>query len=53
MEEVRRGERDPFAEGMEAARCKKSSSVNPYPMWSDERLSWDDGYSTVLVSGDL
>ena len=40
-------ERDPYAEGVEAAHSSKSDTANPYPVPGDDHLSWNDGYFSV------
>jgi hypothetical protein len=44
LQEVANGDRDPYAEGAEAAMCGYSDTDNPYPITSDAHLSWNDGY---------
>lgn len=39
-----RKERDPYAEGAEAAESGASDSDNPYPVTSDDHLKWNDGW---------
>jgi hypothetical protein len=38
---------DPYAEGADAALAGASESKNPYPVTSDEHLSWNDGWLSI------
>lgn len=40
-------DRDPRAEGMEAAHCGKPESANPYDLDThpDEHMAWNDGWA--------
>jgi hypothetical protein len=38
---------DPYAEGVEAAMSGLSDTDNPYPIGTDDHLSWNDGYNSV------
>jgi hypothetical protein len=38
---------DPYAEGADAYLAGVDEMDNPYPVDSDDHLSWNDGYSSM------
>lgn len=43
---------DPFSEGFEAHDLGQPETANPYPVDSDDHLSWNDGWAEAAADED-
>lgn len=48
----KRSKSDPFAEGADAALCGSSDTANPHEPATDDHLSWNDGYHSIVEKED-